>query len=175
MAEGELRAAKAISELAGVEGRRIVEIPQLREVGDVRDARGFGDLPPTYIPMRNSIFYSLAASYAEEVGADYIIGGHNREDTATFTDTTPDFFRSFQKALWAGSRRLRERRTTILRPLQLKSKADVVSMAVSLGVPLERTWSCYREGRRHCWKCEGCRKRSKAFADSGLRDPLEKM
>ncbi len=124
--------------------------------------------------MRNSVFYSLAASYAEEVGADYIIGGHNREDTEVFPDTTPAFFRTFQKAIWEGSRRLRERRTTILRPLQFKSKSEVVSLGASLGVPLEHTWSCHREGRRHCWECEGCRKRLKAFSAAGIADPLRR-
>ena len=138
----------------------------------MENGRNFRDLPQTYIPMRNGIFYSLAASYAEEVGAHYIIGGHNSEDVEVFADTTPAFFESLQKAIWAGSRRLGEIRTTILRPLQLKSKAEVVSLAAGLGVPLERTWSCYREGRRHCWVCEGCRKRAKAFLEAGVRDPL---
>jgi len=155
-----------------VEEHRVVEIPQLKEAGDMKDGRNFRDLPPTYIPMRNGIFYSVAASYAEEVGADYIIGGHNREDVEVFPDTSPAFFESFQKAIWAGSRLLGERRTTVLRPLQLKSKAEVVSLAAGLGVPLERTWSCYREGSRHCGECEGCRKRAKAFSEAGVSDPL---
>ena len=155
-----------------MEEHRFVEVPQLKEAGDMEDGRNFRHLPPTYIPMRNSIFYSLAASYAEEVGAHYIIGGHNREDVALFPDTAPAFFQNFQKAIWAGSRLLRGRRTTILRPLQLRSKAEVVSLAAGLGVPLERTWSCYREGRRQCGECEGCRKRVKAFSEAGVRDPL---
>ena len=57
-----------------MEEHRVFEIPQLKEAGDMKDRRNFRDLPPTYIPMRNGIFYSVAASYAEEVGADYIIG-----------------------------------------------------------------------------------------------------
>ncbi len=172
MAEGELRSAHEISVLAGTEEHRIVEIPQLKEVGDMDGGRSFRDLPPTYIPMRNGIFYSLAASYAEEVGAHYIIGGHNREDAEVFLDTTPAFFESLQKAIWAGSRRLGEGRMTIMRPLQLKSKAEVVRLAASLGVPLEHTWSCYREGRRHCGECEGCRRRARAFSEAGVSDPL---
>ncbi len=172
MAESELRAAKAIAESAMVEEHRIIEIPQLREIGDLEGGRGFRDLPPTYIPMRNSIFYSLAASFAEEVGASYIIGGHNRDDMQVFMDTTPAFFESFQKAIWAGSRLLRKKRTTILRPLQLKSKADVVSFGARLGVPFEHTWSCYREGTKHCWRCEGCKKRTDAFTRAGFRDPI---
>ncbi len=172
MAESELRAAKAIARSAMVEEHRIVEIPQLREIGDLEGGRRFRDLPPTYIPMRNSIFYSLAASFAEEVGASYIMGGHNREDIQVFMDTTPAFFESFQKAIWAGSRLLRENRTAILRPLQLKSKAEVVSFGATLGVPFEHTWSCYREGAEHCWKCEGCKKRTGAFARAGVTDPI---
>jgi len=167
-----LRAAEAIAVSADVEEHRIVEIPQLAEIGDMKDKRGFGGLPPTYIPMRNSIFYSLAASFAEEVGASYIMGGHNREDLKVFLDATPEFFSSFQRAIWAGSKLLREKRTTILRPLQLKSKSEVVLLGAGLRVPFEKTWSCYREGAKHCWKCEGCRKRTDAFVQAGVRDPI---
>ncbi len=172
MAESELKAANAIAQGAMVEEHRIVEIPQLEEIGDLDVGRRFRGLPPTYIPMRNSIFYSLGASFAEEVGANYIIGGHNREDMQVFMDTTPAFFESFQKAIWAGSRLLRKKRTAILRPLQLKSKAEVVSFGARLGVPFERTWSCYREGTEHCWKCEGCKKRTDAFTRAGVKDPI---
>jgi len=174
MAESELRAAEAIARSASVLEHRIVKIPQLREVGDIEDARRFRGLPTTYIPMRNGIFYSLAASYAEEVGASYIMGGHNRDDLGIFADTTPAFFENLQRALWAGSRLLRESKTTILRPMQLRTKREVVIVAARLRVPFQQTWSCHREGRRHCWECEGCIGRVNAFREAGVTDPLRR-
>lgn len=150
---------------------RLVRLPDLREAGDIP---GFnrGLLPSTYIPLRNSIFYSFAASYAEEVSASSIVGGHNKDDEKVFEDVSSTFFDSLQKSLWTGSVALRRNRTSILRPLKELSKADVVRLASSKKVPLELTWSCHRNGDEHCWKCEGCHSRMRAFERAGVKDPL---
>ena len=129
-------------------------------------------MPPTYIPMRNGIFYSLAASYAEEVGADLIVGGHNKDDAKTFADAVPAFFNALGRAFRTGSPILRKRRTRIILPLSEKTKAQVVKLASSLDVPLGLTWSCHRETNRHCWQCDGCRARMSAFEKAGIADPL---
>ncbi|MDG6901205.1 MAG: 7-cyano-7-deazaguanine synthase [Nitrososphaerota archaeon] len=152
--------------------QRVVRLPDLREAGDIGGSR-FPGLPPTYIPMRNAVFYSLAASYAEEVRADCIVGGHNRDDLKVFRDASPAFFSSLERAIWAGSRILGRKRTRILRPLRSKSKPQVIRLASSLGVPLELTWSCHRDGGRHCWRCDGCRARAVAFERAGVADPLK--
>ncbi len=173
IARKELEAAKAVGRSADVSEHRIVRLPDLREAGDIPRAK-FEGLPPTYIPMRNSIFYSFAASYAEEVGADYVVGGHNKDDTEVFRDVSARFFASLEKAMWAGSKLLAERRTTILTPLRAKTKPEVVRLADSIGVPLSLTWSCHRDGAEHCWRCGGCLARLKAFNTAGLPDPLRK-
>jgi 7-cyano-7-deazaguanine synthase len=173
MAPGELRAAKAIAKAAGVK-QRVVRLPDLREASDIRGSR-FPGLPSTYIPLRNAVFYSIAASYAEEVSADCIVGGHNRDDLKVFRDVAPRFFSSLEKAFWAGSEILSERKTRILRPLSSKSKPDVIRLAVSLGVPLGLTGSCHRDGEAHCWRCEGCLGRTKSFERAGIADPLKKL
>jgi 7-cyano-7-deazaguanine synthase len=174
IAEGEVSSAKAIARAAGVAEHRIVRIPDLREVGDMEAKGKFAGLPPTYIPSRNMIFYSLAASFAEETGADYIIGGHNRDDLRIFEDTSREFFTSLQQTIWSSSERLRKRRTTILRPLQNRTKPEVIPLAVELEVPLGLTWSCHAVGRVPCLRCEGCINRREAFAKAGVVDPLEK-
>ena len=171
IARQELRAAREIASSAGVSEHRFVRLPDLKEAGDIVGA-GFGRLPPTYIPLRNSIFYSFAASYAEEVGASSIVGGHNRDDEEIFEDVGSAFFRNLQGAYRAASPILRRNRITIARPLRDRSKPEVIRMATSLGVPLGLTWSCHRSGRRHCWHCDGCRARVKAFGAAGITDPL---
>jgi 7-cyano-7-deazaguanine synthase len=155
-----------------VKEHRVIEIPGLRELGDIERKELLRGLPATYIPLRNLIFYGLAASYAEEVGASYIVGGHNREDLAVFEDTGSQFFANLEKTVRSASKRLTERNLTIRRPLQRKTKVEVISLAATLGVPFELTWSCYREGRKHCWRCEGCRKRIDVFKRAGVKDPL---
>jgi 7-cyano-7-deazaguanine synthase len=171
IAESELESAKAIAGRARVTEHRIVRLPDLREAGDIP---GFelGGRPPSYIPLRNSVFYSLAASYAEEIGAESIVGGHNKDDERVFDDVSQRFFSPLQRALRAASPVLRKNRLRIVRPLSRLTKPGVIGLASSLGVPLELTWSCHRDGMSHCWQCDGCLSRRRAFERAGVRDPL---
>jgi len=168
----ELESAKAVATRAGVKEHRFVRLPDLKEAGDIRGVK-FGGLPSTYIHLRNSIFYSFAASYAEETRASLIVGGHNKDDMMVFDDAGAKFFEALERALWAGSSILRRNRTHIFRPLSRRSKVQVVKLAASMGVPLELTWSCHRAGKEHCWRCDGCLSRRESFDRAGLSDPLE--
>jgi len=172
MASGELRAARRLGAAAGVEDHRFFSMPELREVGDIGPLERLSGLPSTYIPMKNSIYYNVAAAFAEEVGASRVAGGHNREDRAVFEDTSDEFFRNLQRTLRSGSVRLREQDFRIWRPLRAMSKAEVVALASRLGVPLEDTWSCHRAGSAHCWECDGCLGRERAFREAAVVDPL---
>ena len=171
IAPRELESAVALAKAARVAEHRQVRLPDLREAGDIGGSR-FAGYPQTYIPMRNSVFYSFAASYAEEVEAGVIVGGHNRDDLGVFRDTSPEFFRGLQKAFRGGSRVLAKRRLRIDRPLRKRTKAEVVRLGEKVGVPFDLTWSCHREGRNHCWECDGCLARLRAFKKAGVRDPL---
>lgn len=158
----------------GVLEHRFARVPDLREAADITGSKELSRkaVPPTYIPMKNAIFYSLAAAYAEEKGANRIIGGHNAGDRRLFTDASEEFFASLQRTISASSPRLRGRGLKILRPLKDKSKSEVVALAAGIGVPLELTWSCHRAGAEHCWRCDGCRGRIEAFRAAGVQDPL---
>jgi 7-cyano-7-deazaguanine synthase len=154
---------------------RFVSIPELKEAGDMRGSKdpSWMAVPATYIPMKNAIFYSLAAGYAEEKAADLIIGGHNADDARLFEDTSEEFFADLRKTLYAASPRFRTNGLVILRPLSRLSKSEVVKLAAEVGVPFRLTWSCNRAGEVHCWKCAGCLQRTKAFEAAGVKDPLK--
>jgi 7-cyano-7-deazaguanine synthase len=171
IAPAEVRAAKAVSQAAGVTEHRIFRMPDLREASDMPGS-DFGELPPTYIPVRNSIFYAVAASIAEETGSWTLIGGHNRNDSEVFEDTRTEFFELTQKALRAGSSRLRAARLELVRPLSKLRKHEVIRLAVELGVPLGQTWSCHRDGPVHCGGCAGCLGRKEAFERAGVSDEV---
>ncbi len=171
IAAREVWSAKAVVRAAGIFEHRFVRLPDLKEAGEISGGR-FAGYPPAYIPMRNSIFYSFAASYAEEIGADVVVGGHNRDDARVFRDVSSRFFDNLQRAFWAGSKIMEARKTRLLRPLANKTKAEVVELAAKAGVPLELTWSCHRDGREHCWECQGCVGRMDSFKRAGVPDPL---
>lgn len=149
----------------------MIRLPDLKEAGEIRSPR-FGGLPPTYIPMRNAVFYSTAASFAEEVGAQIIIGGHNRGDRRTFADAGPRFFRDMQRALRSGAGVRTGGRVRILLPVAGLTKIEVIKLAKRRGVPLDLTWSCHRDREAHCWECEGCLSRVRTFEKAGVSDPL---
>ncbi len=169
---GELLSARRIAKAAGLVEHRLVSVPELREAADIsKGPLAGGRVPPTYIPMKNSVFYALAGAYADEVGAEAIIGGHNRDDAEVFVDAGDRFFAALERALRGGSPRLS--RLRVERPLRRLSKAEVVQLAARIGVPLELTWSCHGTGTAPCWRCAGCLGRRAAFRSAGVADPLE--
>lgn len=172
MAPGELRASRRLGRSAGVLEHRYVAVPDLRELEDMGPAPSLAGLPPSYIPMKNAVYYSFAAAFAEETGASVIIGGHNGDDGEVFEDTSAAFFEDLQAAFRVGSSRLRKSRLRIWTPLSSMKKAEVVRLGDRLGVPFEMTWSCHQEGRKHCWSCHGCLQRVQAFETAGVKDPL---
>jgi 7-cyano-7-deazaguanine synthase len=59
-------------------------------------------------------------------------------------------------------------------PLATMTKADVIRLGRSLGVPFELTLSCMQpKDGRHCGRCSKCRERIDAFREVGERDPAE--
>jgi 7-cyano-7-deazaguanine synthase len=52
------------------------------------------------------------------------------------------------------------------------SKAEIVRRGLALGVPFEKTWSCYQAEKRACGACESCRLRRRGFEEAGAVDPI---
>jgi len=146
---GEARACAAIVKRAGVE-QITVALPFLRP-------RSSG-----YAPARNLVFHAVALAIAEERKAVAVVAGHNRSDAAAFPDARPEYFRRVER-LGKGIR--------ILLPFAGLTDAQVILQGKLRGVPLERTWSCYRDGARPCRRCSACRGRIESMAQLGLEDP----
>ncbi len=130
-------------------------------------------IPATYVPARNLIFLSFAASWAEVLGAEAIVIGANALDYSGYPDCRPAFYTALRRTLAAGTKTgVEGRAVRIHTPLIRKTKAAIVRLAHELGVPLELTWSCYAGGRRPCGRCDSCVLRARGFAEAGIRDPL---
>ena len=129
-------------------------------------------IPVTYVPARNIIFLSFAASYAEAIGAKKIFIGANAVDYSGYPDCRPAFMNSFEATLRHGLKTgVRGQGINIETPLIHKTKAQIVKLAVKLKAPLSWTWSCYQGGRKPCGVCDSCRFRAKGFEEAKIKDP----
>lgn len=132
-------------------------------------------IPVTYVPARNIIFLSLAASFAEASGARAIFIGANAVDYSGYPDCRPEFFKAYQEALAKGLRTGVEGKTIkIYTPLIRKTKAQIIKLGLKLKVPYHMTWSCYQGGRCPCGTCDSCRLRAKGFEEAGVADPSKR-
>lgn len=124
----------------------------------------------TYVPFRNGLFLSSAASIALSKDCSMIYYGAHADDAAGFAypDCSQDFYEAMNQAVYEGS----GHQLKIGAPFVKLNKAEVVKMGLELGVPYELTWSCYEGGDRPCGKCGTCLDRAKAFAANNVEDPV---
>jgi 7-cyano-7-deazaguanine synthase len=124
-----------------------------------------------YVPARNLVFLSIAASIAEAEDLDRIYLGANASEQ-TFRDARPDFLKAFERAANEGLRRAGEGRPISVRaPLAALGKDAVVKAGIRYRAPLHLTWSCYGPGPLPCGACLACGQRQDAFDAAGVADP----
>jgi len=125
-------------------------------------------LPASFVPGRNLIFLSLAASVAYHHEASNIVGGWNWIDYSGYPDCRPSFLYATQVAI----REALGVEVTIHRPLVTMDKAEIIRFGLMLQVPFDMTWSCYEGWEKPCGSCGSCLFRSKGFKEAGIKDPL---
>jgi 7-cyano-7-deazaguanine synthase len=182
----ELWSARRLARFFGIKEHRVLRIP-LGELGGsaltdpaipVPPGKGpwrkGARIPPTYVPARNLVLLSFAAAAAEIFGAEAIFIGANALDYSGYPDCRPAFLRQFERTVRKGTKRgVAGKPVKIIAPLLRLSKADIVRLGASLGVPFHLTWSCYRGGNRPCGRCDSCLIRARGFREAGMNDPLE--
>ncbi|MDQ2987117.1 MAG: 7-cyano-7-deazaguanine synthase QueC [Armatimonadota bacterium] len=132
------------------------------------------DIPVTYVPARNTVFLSLALAWAEAMGSRDIFIGVNALDYSGYPDCRPEFIDAFVSLANLGTKAGAEGgRFHIHAPLIHLTKAEIVRLAISLGLDLGMTTSCYDPGPKGepCGGCDSCRLRAKGFAGAGVEDP----
>jgi 7-cyano-7-deazaguanine synthase len=121
---------------------------------------------PIIVPFRNGIFMAVTVAYADGIDANHIFYGAHASDEPFYPDCRKEFYEAFQYAARLGT----EKPFVIKSPFSDFRKSEIIRRAVKLGVPLEKTWSCYLNGQVHCGKCESCNNRKKAFRDAKVSD-----
>lgn len=126
----------------------------------------------TYVPFRNGLMISIAASFADSLYDDETVElyiGIHQDDVAlsAYPDCRADFIEAIGTAVNIGT----YGKIKLVAPFLGKTKADVVKIGLTLGVPYELTRSCYERGDKPCGVCATCLDRSAAFAANGIPDP----
>ena len=176
----ELACFHALADHFGGGLRLVVDFSDLRQIGGssltdaaipVREGEPVdGVVPSSYVPFRNAHLLAAAVSWGEVVGARAIFVGAVWEDSSGYPDCRPEFYRAFEEAVRLGTRPGTSLR--ILTPVIGLSKAGIVRQGLALGVPFEKTWSCYQAEEKACGACESCRLRLRGFREAGVPDPI---
>jgi len=127
-------------------------------------------VPVTYVPFRNGIFLSMAAAIAEKEGAEIIAIGVVEEDSSGYPDCREAYISAMQNAINLGTKD--ETTIEIKMPLVHLKKSQIVTEALKRNVPLELTWSCYKNEDKACGVCDSCRLRLNGFKIAGKKDPI---
>jgi 7-cyano-7-deazaguanine synthase len=140
-------------------------------------------LPNTFVPGRNLLFLTFAATVAYRRGASVLVGGMCETDFSGYPDCRDNTLKALQVALSLGL----AAPMTIETPLMFLTKAQTWGLARAIGgaaleaLVVEHTHTCYlgERGTLHAWghgcgTCPACRLRADGHA-AFLTDPAAAM
>ena len=133
-------------------------------------------IPITYVPARNTIFFSLALAWAEVEQADAIFSGVNAVDYSGYPDCRPEYIAAVQDLFNLATKITSEGKNIEVRaPLINMDKKEIIKVGIENGVDFSKTVSCYQLDRngKSCGLCDSCRIRLRAFKELNLEDNIE--
>lgn len=139
-----------------------IEVPKTRDI--------LGD-PQTlaYVPNRNMVMLSIAAGYAESIGAEVVLyGAALADDTGGFWDCCSEFLNLYNTILALN----RKNKIKVQAPLIKMSKAEIIKYGLELGAKLNKTLTCYNGQEQGCGTCSSCSARIQGFINLKLIDPV---
>jgi 7-cyano-7-deazaguanine synthase len=172
----ELRAAQSICDGLGIE-YRIADLTSIKpmlagnsQTGEIEVPKGhYTDetMKLTVVPNRNMIMLSIAIGWAVSLKYDMVLYAAHGGDHPIYPDCRLEFIEALQHAAalcdW--------HHVNIGAPFVEKTKTDLIRLGAELGVPFEKTWSCYEGREIHCGQCGTCVERREAFELAGVNDP----
>lgn len=178
----ELHRAKKAAEFFGVP-HKLVAISSLRQVatsnllgGDVNAAHPlprFKDLPASFVPGRNILFFTLAAAFMTKVGATQLWTGINATDYSGYPDCRPEFVEAFTQTIHRG---MDFPEFEVVAPLIDKTKWQTWALAYAVSPEAgeyirTQSLTCYNgdttphEWGMGCGECPACKIREKGWED----------
>jgi len=181
----ELHAAKLIAKNSIVKLHKIIDLDlgsfggsaltdDSIEVPEAETDSETSGIPVTYVPARNTVFFSVALAWAEVLEADAIFAGVNAVDYSGYPDCRPEYIEAFQKmADLATKAGIEGRGVKIKTPLLNLTKVEIIKKGHELSVDYSQTVSCYQadENGKACGVCDSCRIRKLAFENASVNDP----
>ena len=120
------------------------------------------NLPASFVPNRNAIFFTLAHAFAQKQGINHIIIGVNQTDYSGYPDCREPFVKALELALNLGS----EANITFHYPLMHLTKAQTFELSQVEGVldlVIDASHTCYNGDHTHkhawgygCGACPAC-------------------
>jgi 7-cyano-7-deazaguanine synthase len=170
----EKRLAVSLEHLKVIGGSSLTDenipIPETETLRTPNSEPRTSHVPSTYVPFRNAHLLAIATSWAEVINAKKIFIGAVEEDSSGYPDCRETFYQAFNKAIEMGTKP--ETRVEIVTPLIHMKKSEIVKNGMTLGAPLNLTWSCYQNSEKACGRCESCALRLKGFKEAGVKDPI---
>ena len=127
----------------------------------------------TVVPNRNMILLSIAAGYAQGIGAKILAYAPHKGDHPIYPDCRVEFIEAMRTAIQLGTGWEKTDGVELVAPYSKMTKAEIVWLGKKLNVPYYRTWSCYEGGDIHCGVCGTCIERREAFKLAHVVDPTE--
>lgn len=131
---------------------------------EIKDGEN-GELPSTFVPGRNLLFFSFAGVLASQIGARHIVTGVSETDFSGYPDCRDTFIKSLNVTLNLAM----DENFVIHTPLMWLNKEETWKLADELGAfdfVREKTLTCYNgiiaDG---CGECPACKLRKKGLDD----------
>ena len=181
-ANKEIKKAKAFAKILRLKENKTVNISFMKELygntNVLTDSKK--NIPSKFnysivVPIRNGIFLSIATAWAFSINASLVAYGAHTGDK-NYPDCRPAFSKklesSFNQGEIDGIKSKIRKKIEIWSPYKAKlSKKRLLKKGYSvLGDSIFNSWSCYKNGKVQCGKCESCNNRKAAFLEAGIED-----
>ncbi len=142
---------------------KVVEIKKLFTKGTITgegkaETKGVANI---YTPLRNLVFSACAASYAENIGASYIISGskglNDDGKPYSFRDSILPFYEIFNCVVnFAAYKPIKILPILTYQRNNKMSKREVYEYLNKKGYGPTSFWNCFNKGPKQCGKCNNC-------------------
>lgn len=159
----EIEVSQSICREKGIP-HRIIQLPFMADFDSGLMKASGQPVTQSWVPNRNGLFLNLAAGFAENLEAGWVICGFNREEGVDFPDNTREYVEAVNQALSYST----QNRVKVLSMVQSMDKVEIFRQAHALGLRLDSLWSCYEGGAEPCMHCPSCLRNLTALRKAGI-------